>query len=124
MSEYTYATLQETNIEEHESWLTFIRYQENEDVLKHLREQLESVEWHCEDEDDMESAFDLDTDYLVCNKTAKEITKLDLNCHMAHRKFDGKLKQINLELTAISDEFTKKKRGRLNDRNIKKLQLR
>lgn len=121
MSEYTYATLQETNIEEHESWLTFIRYQGNEDNLKHLREQLETVDWHCEDEDGMSSAFDLDTDYLVCEKTAKEMTKLDLNSEMPHKKFDGKLDKIDLGLREVTNEMTKKKKEKVNDKNIEKI---
>ena len=121
MSEFTYATLQETNIEEHESWLTFIRYQGNEDALKHLREQLETVEWHCEEEDNMDSAFDLDTDYPVCEKTAKEMTKLDLNAYMSHRKFDGKLQQINLELKDVNSEVTRKRKEKTNDKNIRKV---
>lgn len=121
MSEFTYATLQETNIEEHESWLTFIRYQGNEESLKHLREQLETVEWHCEEEDNMDSAFDLDTDYLVCEKTAKEMTKLDLNAYMTHRKFDGKLQQINFELKDVNIEVTKKRKEKTNDKNIRKV---
>ena len=119
MSEYTYATLQETNIEEHESWLTFIRYQGNEENLKHLREQLELVDWHCEEEDGMESAFDLDTDFLVCEKTAKEVTRLDLNSYMPHKKFDGVLKTVDLSLKELTDDMTKKKKERINDKNIK-----
>jgi len=121
MSEYTYATLQETNIEEHESWLTFIRYQGNEDNLKRLREQLEQVDWHCEEDEGMESAFDLDTDYLVCEKTAKEMTKLDLNAYMPHKKFDGELKEVKLQLKEVSSDLTKKKKERLNDKNIEKI---
>lgn len=121
MSEYTYATLQETNIEEHESWLTFIRYQGNEDALKHLREQLETVDWHCEEEEGMESAFDLDTDYMVCERTAKEMTKLDLNAYMPHKKFDGTLKQIDLDLKKITSDMTGKKKEKLNDKNIQRV---
>ena len=121
MSEYTYATLQETNIEEHESWLTFIRCQGNEDNLKHFRDQLDQVDWHCEDEDNMESAFDLDTDYLICEKTAKEMTKLDLNSHMSHRKFDGKLQTIDLGLRNVNEEVTKKRKEKRNDNNIQRI---
>lgn len=90
---YTYAVLQEANDEESESWLYFIRYQGNEDTLQHLNKQLNQVRWRMEDG---MSTFDLELDHLVCEKTAKEMTKIDLNHYSFHRKFDGQLKKIDL----------------------------
>lgn len=90
---FTYAILQETNGEEYESWLYFIKYQGNEDALADLKRQLEMVDWSMDDD---LSCFDLETDYLVSEQTAKEMTKVDLNHCSFHRKFDGKLNKINL----------------------------
>lgn len=89
----TYAILQETSGEESESWLYFIKYQGNEEALTHLGTQLAKVDWYIVD--DM-STFDLETDFLVCERTAKEMTKIDLNHYSFHRKFDGKLQKIDL----------------------------
>ncbi len=91
-TEYTYAILQETNEEEGEAWLYFIRYQGNEDALSHLNKQLEQVRWRLEED---VSTFDLELSYLVSEKTAKEMTKVDLNHYSFHRKFDGKLQKID-----------------------------
>lgn len=118
---YTYATLQETNCDEHESWLTFIRWQGNEEALTNLRKQLESINWHCENEEGMLSAFDLDTDFLVSEQTAKEITKLNLNAYTLHRKFDGKLKNIELGLIVPADNKKASKKEKINTKNIKKV---
>jgi hypothetical protein len=93
--EYKYAILQETSGEEMESWLYFIRYQGNEESLTHLSKQLEQVDWYIVDD---LSTFDLELNYLVSEKTAKEMTKVDLNHYSFHRKFDGKLKSIDLGL--------------------------
>lgn len=123
----TYATLMETNCEYHESWYTFIRWQGNEETLQSLRKQLESVEWHCEDEENMESSFDLDTDYLVSEETARDMTKLDMNSVMFHRKFDGKMQpvELNLEVFQPSENMNRKTRKRkaskVCDRNIMKV---
>lgn len=92
-SRYTYALLQETSGEELESWYVFIRYQGNEEALKFLNKQLEEVEWYIVDD---LSTFDLEIDYLVSEQTAKEMTKVDINHTSFHRKFDGKLKKIDL----------------------------
>jgi len=85
--------LMETNAEEFESWYYFIRVEGNEENLKHLQEQLDQVEWYIID--DM-STFDLDLDHLVSAQTAKEMTKVELNHCSFHRKFDGRLKKIDL----------------------------
>lgn len=90
-----YAVLMETSGEECESWYYCIRYKGNEDNLKHLQEQLEQVDWFILDD---LSTFDLDLEHLISASTAKELTKLELNHHSFHRKFDGVLDKINLGL--------------------------
>lgn len=89
-----YAVLQEFNDEESESWLYFIRWEGNEDALRKLQEQLETIEWYLMEDC---STFDLDIENLVSPVTAKEMTKVDLNAHQWHRKFDGKLKTIKFK---------------------------
>jgi hypothetical protein len=89
----TYAILQETSGEESESWYTFIKYQGNEEALAHLSKQLEEVEWYILDD---LSTFDLETEFLVSETTAREMTKVDLNHYSFHRKFDGKLQKVDL----------------------------
>jgi hypothetical protein len=91
--EFQYAVLMETNGKEFESWYYFLRYEGNEEALKHLSKQLENVDFYVLDE---LSTFDLDLEHLVSERTAKEMTKLELNAFMFHRKFDGKLKTIDL----------------------------
>ena len=88
-----YAVLQETNGEECESWLYFIRCEGNMEALQHLQNQIEPVDWHIIDN---LSTFDLDLEHFVSAKTAKEMTKIELNAYAFHRKFDGKLAHINL----------------------------
>lgn len=109
-TEYKYAVLQEFNDEEKESWLFFIRYEGNEKALKYLGEQLEKVEFEV-----LEglSTFDLETEHLVSERTAKEMTDLDLNYYSFHRKFDGKMKMIDLHLKP--DWKTSKKIRKVND---------
>lgn len=87
-----YAILQETSGEESESWLYFIKYQGNEEALNFLSKQLDSVDWYILDG---YSTFDLETDFLVSEQTAKEMTNVDLNAYSFHRKFDGTLKKID-----------------------------
>ena len=91
--ERKYAILMETSGEEYESWYYFIKYQGNEEALNHLQNQLSQVDWYILDD---LSTFDLELDYLVSERTAKEMTKVDLNHTSFHRKFDGKMKKINL----------------------------
>ena len=89
-----YAALMETNGKECESWIYFIRKEGNEKSLRYLQDQLEQVEhWYVIDD---LSTFDLDLEHYVNAKTAKEMTKLELNAYSFHRKFDGKLQKINL----------------------------
>lgn len=91
----TYAILQETSGEESESWLYFIRYQGNEEALADLGKQLKQVDWYILDD---LSTFDLETENLVSEQTAKEMIKVDLNHYSFHRKFDGKMKKVDLKL--------------------------
>ena len=90
-----YAVLMETNDEHYESWYYCIKYEGNEENLKNLSEQLESVNWYIIED---QSTFDLELDHLISEQTAKELTKLDLNHHSFHRKFDGVLDKIDLGL--------------------------
>lgn len=92
-TENKYVALMETNGKECESWYYFIKYEGNEENLKHLWDQLESVDWYVLDD---LSVFDLDLDHFVSAKTAKEMTKLELNSYAFHRKFDGVLQRIDL----------------------------
>ena len=89
-----YAALMETNGKECESWYYFIRKEGNEIALRYLQDQLEKVEWYIVDD---LSTFDLDLTHYVDAKTAKEMTKLELNSHSFHRKFDGKLDMIDFK---------------------------
>jgi hypothetical protein len=100
-----YVVLMETSGEECESWYYCIRYEGNEINLKHLQDQLESVDWYILDD---LSTFDLDLEHFISEKTAKELTKLELNHHSFHRKFDGVLDKVEINL-------------RTKDRNEKKM---
>jgi len=88
-----YVVLMETNGKECESWYYFIKYEGNEDSLNHLQKQLEKVDWFILED---LSTFDLDLENFVTNTTAKEMTRVDLNCCSFHRKFDGQLRKIDL----------------------------
>ena len=90
-----YVVLMETNGKEIESWMTCIRYEGNEDALQNLQDQLEKIDWYIVDD---LSTYDLDLEHHISAKTAKELTKLELNSVQFHRKFDGKLRTINLGL--------------------------
>lgn len=90
-----YVVLMETSGEECESWYYCIRYKGNEKNLKHLQDQLETVDWYILDD---LSTFDLDLEHFISERTAKELTKLELNHHSFHRKFDGVLDKIDLRL--------------------------
>lgn len=118
MEEIRYAVLQEMNTEELESWLTFIKINGNEENLNKLQKQLESVDFQLdEDLDYHQSAFDLEIERNVSEKTAKEMSKLDLNAYLPHRKFDGVLKDIDLNLKNL-DGASKNKKEKMNNKNI------
>ncbi len=108
MTDSKYATLMELNSDEYESWYTFIKYNGNEQAIKKLRTQLESIEWDI----DEGSTFDLDSDNLVSATTAKEMTKLDINPTMFHRKFDGKLNDIDFQFGHGNNNVKKMKKVR------------
>ena len=104
MSESKYAVLQEVSDSEMESWLYFLKYNGNEDALKSLQKQLESVEWIIIED---LSTFDIDLEHLVSAQTAKEMTKIELNSYQWHRKFDGNLQLINLGFSQKDSNQTK-----------------
>ena len=95
MSEHKYAVLAEANGAEVETWMYFIKYNGNEKALDYLQHQLTKIDMIILD--DM-STFELDLDNLVSEQTAKEMTKVDVNSYTPHRKFDGKLEYIDLNL--------------------------
>jgi hypothetical protein len=105
-----YCVLMETNAKESECWYYFLRVQGNEESLKHLFDELESIDW-CIDEDI--SMFTLDLDRPVSAQTAKQMTRLQLNTCLFHRKFDGHLKKINFGLK--KKDSTEKKMGKVFD---------
>lgn len=94
-TENKYVVLMETSGEECESWYYCIKYKGNEENLQYLQKQLETVDWYILDD---LSTFDLDLEHFISEKTAKELTKLELNHHSFHRKFDGVLDKIELNL--------------------------
>jgi len=108
MSESHYVTLMELNSDEYESWYTFIKLEGNEQAIKKLKDQLESVEWDI----DEGSTFDLETEHPVSATTAKEMTKLDINPTMFHRKFDGKLKEIDFKFEHGNSQVKRMKKVR------------
>jgi len=104
MTNGKYAVLMETNGNECESWMYFIRHDGNEENLQYLHDQLESVEWYIMDD---LSTFDLDLDHLVSATTAKEMTKTELNSYAFHRKFDGILDKIKFGFKKRDDDENK-----------------
>lgn len=89
----SYVVLAECNGKHYETWYNFIKYEGNEEALNNLKAQLEKVEFYIIDD---LSTFDLDLDNKVSSETAKQMTKIDVNSVMAHRKFDGVLKTVDL----------------------------
>ena len=89
----SYFIFAETNGAECETWYYFIKEEGNKKALKYLSDQLDEIDMYIIDDF---SAFDLDLEHSVSAETAKEMTKVELNHYMFHRKFDGKLKPINL----------------------------
>lgn len=89
-----YVILMETNGGEEESWYYFIKYKNNKENLEFLQNQLERVEFYIIDD---LSTFDLDLENFVSARTAKEMSKVDLNHTSFHRKFDGRLDKIDFK---------------------------
>lgn len=110
-----YVVLMETNGQEYESWYNFIRVHGNEKALEKLHKQLEQVDWYIVDD---LSTFDLDLEHKVCARTAKEMTKLELNSHMFHRKFDGRLRDIDFGFEKIEKKKKKKDATTINEAKI------
>lgn len=94
---YTYAILVENDEETGESLYNFIKYEENEIALEHLRNVLESVEWVRREG---YSTFDICLDDRVSSNTAYEMTIPDMNSLGFHRRFDGKLQMIDFGINA------------------------
>lgn len=90
-----YVVLMETNDDEMESWYYFIKYVGNEEMLQHLQNQLNQIKFVLLEGS---STFDMDLDHFVSERTAREMIHLDLNSASFHRKFDGKMKRIDLHL--------------------------
>ena len=93
--ENKYAILQETNGDEYESWLYFIKYNGNEDNLNYLNQQINKINWYIMDG---LSTFDLELKYLVSETTANDMCMVELNHTTYHRKFDGILQKIDFKL--------------------------
>lgn len=102
-SENRYVVLCETNDDEMEQWYYFIKLNGNEEALQHLQTQLDNVDMVLEEG---MSTFDLDLDHTFSEQTASEMIRLEINTHF-HRKFDGKLKKINLKLKSGNTELRK-----------------
>lgn len=92
---YHYVILMEMNDTECEAWYNFLRLEGNEDELRHLNTQLESIRWRLEDD---LSTFDLDLEHPVSEETAREMIRVDLNHSCPHRMFRGKLQRVDLKL--------------------------
>ena len=91
----TFAILMESNETEVESWYYFIKVQGNEKALEYFNQQLEKIDMVFEDD---LNTFILETENPVSEQTAREMCKVDLNHTTFHRKFDGKLEMIYLNL--------------------------
>ena len=89
----TYVVLAESNGKHYETWYTFIKYEGNEKSLENLQSQLKKVEFYIIND---LSTFDLDLDNKVSAETARQMTRIEVNSVMPHRKFDGVLKNIDL----------------------------
>lgn len=96
-----YATLMETNAEEKESWYYFINYDKNKEELEYLKEQIDTVDFYLIDD---LSTFDIDLEHLVDSTTAKQMSKIEVNSVMFHRKYDGKLQKINFKFKRNDDD--------------------
>lgn len=106
-----YILLAETNDFESETWYYFIKLNGNEKALKHLNKQLNTVKEPIiltgDDDDDEDSGcslFTLDMEHPVSETTAKEMTKVEINSVMFHRKFDGALRKINFKFNPEDDD--------------------
>ena len=101
-----YVVLMETNFDEGQSWYYFLRWEGNEEVLKKLETDLESLPW--EDNDDCE--FVIDTHHPVSEQCASDMIRVDLNSYSFHRKFDGKVDPIDFGFKKTDKDEKKMKR--------------
>jgi hypothetical protein len=92
-----YATLAETSGKKCETWYYFIKYYGNEEMLKSLQKKLDKVDFYI-----IKNLSTFDLENLVCEKTAKEMSKIEVNV-MFHRKFDGELKNIDFRFKKRDD---------------------
>ena len=99
-----WVVLCETNGQEIESWYYFIKLNGNEKALNYLQRQLEKIDMHIVDD---LSTFDLDLEHTFSDITTKEMIKLEINSCSFHRRFDGKLDMINLDLRRKDDNDDK-----------------
>ena len=90
-----YAILMETNGAECESWYYFIKHDGNENALEYLQKQIDKIDMFIVED---LSTFDIELEHLVSESTAKEMCAAELNSVTFYRKFDGKLKNIHLNL--------------------------
>ena len=99
-----YVVLCETNGKECESWYYFLKYNGNEKALEYLQKQLEKIDMYILDD---LSTFDLDLDHFFTKETATEMTRLEVNSYMFHRRFDGELDMIHFDLRKKDDNEDK-----------------
>jgi hypothetical protein len=104
VEEDKWVVLCETSGKECESWYYFIKYAGNEKALNYLQKQLEKIDMYILDD---WSTFDLDLDHFFTKKTTEEMLKLEVNSYAFHRRFDGKLDLINLDLRRKDDNEDK-----------------
>lgn len=105
-----YAILMETNGEECESWYYFIKYSGNEKQLEHLKKQIDEIEMYVLED---LSAFDIEIENLVSEQTASEMIRIEVNSVTYHRKFDGKMKYIDIKLK--KKDSNEKRIEKIND---------
>ena len=92
----SYVVLYEINGKLNEGFMTFIKYEGNEEALFHLNKQLDGIK-HYHMYDDM-SVFSMDLRNRVSSETATEICRVKINNYLANRKFNGKLDKLDLYL--------------------------
>ena len=90
---HKYAILMETSGDDCESWYYFLKYEGNEDELKNIKTQFDTIDHNVLI--DSVNIYDIEVDKLVSEQTAKEMCLLELNSVAYHRKFDGILKKVD-----------------------------
>jgi len=95
-----YVVLAEANGEEQETWMYFIKLNGNEKALHHLKNIFSKVDMYILED---LSTFELDLEHPVSEQTAKEMSKIEVNSYMYHRKFDGELEIIDFDFEKDDD---------------------